>query len=541
MYKYQYMREQILQLVSEKPKHFSKIIKNNNDLYNWVLKNTLVQSLNLSEMIYSALYQVTNVCANNNIKKFGSISTGYKFCGKASSCKCAKQSVAEKVSVSKNNYSESKKVEINEKRKNTTMSRYGVSNNAQTAQAKEKHTLFYQNSDNVANVVKQIAQTKQQRYNNPTYNNSLQIKQTFKKKADNGYWKSVFPDKDIETLLDKETLVELYNTTPVWQIAEKLGVHIQTVYKHLNSHNIREPFKSSEENEIVRFLQSEGITNIVRNTRKLLPSKKEIDIYLPDYNLAIEYNGVYWHHEDIAHITRSYHLEKFKECEAIGVQLITIFSNFWKTKPEIVKHIIRSKLKLQTKAIYARQCNIVDVDTATSRLFLNKYHIQGYTTASIRYGLEHNNKLVALMTFGKSRTGIGKKEDTHELIRFASIGRVVGAASKLLSHFVKSNNFNKIVSYSDNEWSNGSLYQKLGFTLESEIPPSYWYLNPKEEKLYHRYNFAKYKLVEQGFNSSKTEKQITKEIGLLKVWDCGKKRWVYPNAQKILPFGGKDG
>jgi len=88
------------------------------------------------------------------------------------------------------------------------------------------------------------------------------------------------------------------------------------------------------------------------------------------------------------------------------------------------------------------------------------------------------------------------------------------------------NAYNSIVSYSDNEWSTGHLYEKIGFTLATEIPPSYWYLKPREEKLYHRYNFAKHKLVKQGYSPLLTERQITKDIGLLKIWDCGKKKWV---------------
>jgi len=83
-----------------------------------------------------------------------------------------------------------------------------------------------------------------------------------------------------------------------------------------------------------------------------------------------------------------------------------------------------------------------------------------------------------------------------------------------------------VISYSDNEWSTGNLYNAIGFTLVKEVAPSYWYLKPNEHRLYHRYSFNKQKLIQLGYSSELTESQITKEMGLLKVWDCGKKKWI---------------
>lgn len=259
----------------------------------------------------------------------------------------------------------------------------------------------------------------------------------------------------------------------------------------------------------------------------MIPSVREIDIFLPEFNIAIEYNGVYWHHEDIPHISKSYHYDKYIECEKLGIQLITIFSNFWNSKKDIVKNTIINKLGISQNTIFARKCIIKEVSSSESKQFLETYHIQGYTTSSFRYGLFHNNSLVSLMTFGKTRIGIGKNDDGIELIRYASSSRVIGGASKLLKHFIKLHNPTKIISYSDNEWSNGKLYNTLGFTLEKNIPPSYWFVTPRSERMYHRFNFSKQKLKDKGHDVEKfSVKEIHQQLGLLKIWDCGKKRWV---------------
>lgn len=520
------MKEKILELIEKKPKHFSKMIKGNPELYSWVEENSGVDTDNFPEKIYNALYSADSICLKGNVKKFKSVLSGYGYCDKVSQCACAKEEVAKKISQTKKAYSKLRHEEINEKRKNTSLQKYGVTNNGQTEHAKQKHRQFYENPELVHSANSKSRETKLRKYGDANYNNPEKIKRTFKEIYGIDYWASRYPEKGIAQLQDKETLLQLYKNYSIEEISKKLSVHPQTVYRHLNMHNLRTPYKSSEEAEVIKFLKDEGVTNIVENSRKILKSRKELDIYLPDYNLAIEYNGVYWHHDGIGHITRSYHKNKFEECASNGIQLLTIFSTQWKSKQEIVKNIIRNRIGISEKSVFARKCSVVDVTSSQAREFLDQHHIQGYTTSSIRYGLVHANELVALMTFSKSRTGMGVNEDAHELVRFASSGRVVGGASKLLKHFLKNNSVKKLISYSDNEWSDGNLYRVLGFDLENEIAPSYWYLRPHTERLYHRYNFAKHKLVEQGYDPAKTERQITLEMGLLKIWDCGKKRWV---------------
>lgn len=513
------LKEEIELLVKTKPKHYAKIIKNSPDLLHEIEQ---CAGDTLPEKVYVYLYGSTKLCPS---EKFKSVTEGYVFCGRAASCKCAKASVSQKVSEAKQLYTAAATAVINQKRAETNLKTHGVENVGQTQSARRAHLEFYQNTENTIRVSEQIRQTKENRYNNPTFNNAVKIKETWRKKAVE-YWNAYYPEKNLLLLQNKTSLSALYNSLPITDIAKQCNVNDQTVYKYLAFHNLREPFKSSAERQLINFLNSLGITNIVTNSRKLIPSKKEIDIYLPDFDLAIEYNGVYWHHEDVPHITREYHFNKFSECDALGIQLLTIFSNFWNTKPDIVKQTIKNKLGMSAGAVYARSCEIKEVQSSECRTFLNMHHIQGYVTSSCNVGLYHKGDLIALMTFGKTRVGIGKREAGVELIRFASSVRVVGGASKILAYYIKQYRPTKIISYSDNEWSNGNLYKTLGFTLDSEIKPSYWYLKPTEEKLIHRFNFAKHKLVARGYDAKLTEREITQQLGLLKVWDCGKRRWV---------------
>jgi hypothetical protein len=285
------------------------------------------------------------------------------------------------------------------------------------------------------------------------------------------------------------------------------------------------------------MLNENGVHNIVRNTRKLIPSGKEIDLYLPDYNVAIEVNGIFWHHDKIQGIDKWYHYNKYKECEAMGIQLITVFSSFLDKNKELIYNKILTKLgKNNVKKVHARKCEVVSLPIKDTKDILNKHHMQGYCASQIALGLKHDGDIVACMTFSKSRDGIGAKgvEGQYELVRYVTSCQVNGGASKLLNRFILDNNPAKITSYSDNCWGKGDMYCKLGFVIEKESTPNFWYLNPKTKELNHRYNYAKFKLVERGEDSNKTARQIMEERGFLRIWDCGTKTWSLDCHRKTI-------
>lgn len=519
-------KEQILKILEEYgPKHFSKKIKNTPELNEYISQ---YNGETISEKVYNMMHPNENVCINGNTKIFNSINNGYRFCGKTSTCICAKESVSIKCKQTKLSYTDEKKKEINDKRVNTNIKTHGVANTGQLQSAIKTRNELYSDVEKVSKITNKVKLTKLQKYGDENYNNKDKIKESLKKLHTVEYWCDRLNNPEYSKLHDKQTMNDLLHEYNPIQISILLNVHVQTVYRHLNILGLRDPYKSYAELELIGFLQSLGITNIIRNSRKLLGNGKEIDIYLPDYNIAIEYNGVYWHHEDVPNITRTYHYEKFIKCKEKNIQLLTIFSTTWNDKKEIVKKMLITKLGLNSEKIFARKCEIKSVNTRDIKDFLNKNHVQGYTSSSINYGLFYQDELVSVMTFSKNNTrmGIGRKEEGYELIRYATSIRVVGGASKLLSHFIKEHSPNKIISYSNNEWSTGNMYNALGFTLESEINPSYWYISPNSSKMYHRLTFSKQKLIKKGYSPELTEREITSQMKLMRLWDCGKRRWV---------------
>ena len=257
---------------------------------------------------------------------------------------------------------------------------------------------------------------------------------------------------------------------------------------------------SHGEREVAEYVSSLGFS-IFSNDRSLI-YPLELDIVIPELKIAIEYNGVYWHSDKFK--DKFYHINKTNAAKAKGYQLIQIFEDEWLYNQEVVKSMLRHKLGCTTKKVYARKCEIVELND--DKEFLKKYHIQGPCSSSIKLGLKHEDELVAVMSFGKSR--FNKKYD-WELLRYACKDCVIGGAGKLLSYFRKKYANTSIISYCDLRYSNGGLYETLGFKFSHISDPSFRYYNETESL--SRYQVMKMK---------KTHKQMI-EDGYEKIFDCG--------------------
>lgn len=276
---------------------------------------------------------------------------------------------------------------------------------------------------------------------------------------------------------------------------------------------------SIKEREIVNWISSLGINIDVCN-RSLIG--REIDIYLPDHKIGIEFNGLYYHSDKFKE--REYHSDKSERCRKLNIDLLHIWEDDWAYRKDIVKSILLNRLNLVKNKIFARNCDVREVDVSQSRDFLDKNHIQGYTNSSIKIGLYYKGELVSLMTFG-NRVINSKK--TFELIRFCNKinTNIVGGASRLFKYFLNNYSHDRIVSYSDISLFSGSLYEKLGFINEGRTNLNYYWTDLNIR--YHRFNFNKKKLVKMGYDPNLTEEEIMKSIGYYKIWSCGQIRWSF--------------
>lgn len=273
--------------------------------------------------------------------------------------------------------------------------------------------------------------------------------------------------------------------------------------------------------EVEDFLKGMGI-DILTGDREVLKGK-ELDIFVPDNLLGIEYNGEYWHsdskkdHDNL--------LSKTILANNSCIDLVHIWEHEWQTKQNIVKSRLAGLLG-QNDRIFARNTIVKEIEWNLVKNFLEDCHIQGAgSPTNINLALYLQDELIALMTFGKPRFN---SEYQFELVRYCSKlnTNVIGGAGKLLKHFIKLYKPNNIISYSDKRWGRGNLYKKLGFTKVSDTKPNYFYFNGnKKISRYQAQKSKLEKLVPEYYDPSKTEFEMMTDAGYYRCFDCGNTVW----------------
>lgn len=86
-----------------------------------------------------------------------------------------------------------------------------------------------------------------------------------------------------------------------------------------------------------------GLNVIVRNRKIIKPY--ELDIYIPELNKAIEFNGTYWHYSE-KHFIPGKHGLKSKLCRRKGIKLLHVREDLWLKDKEKMKNIIKNFLNL---------------------------------------------------------------------------------------------------------------------------------------------------------------------------------------------------
>ena len=426
----------------------------------------------------------------------------------------------------------SQSVEVRQKIKSTLKDKYGVDNPSQIDSVKEKKAKSAIDSFGVdcvlksPDIKKKISRTNLQKYGyeNPIKSTIVKekIKETCKEKYNRDFHSQKhISEENFSILNSKEKLIELHEIQKKSQgeIAKELGVAQTTISDYFILHGIETKYfySSSGERELFAFIQN-IFPDAEHNNRSAIGT--ELDCFIPSIKLAIEFNGIYWHSEKYK--DRFYHYNKMKKCNDNGIKLINIYETEWEENKELIKlkllHIFN---KSPTNKIYARKTKIVHADKETKAHFFNAYHIQGNGPSSLNFGLrDEQGHLVACMGF------IQNKNNELILNRYATSKTVVGGFTKLLNYVERLFSNPKIITFADLRWSDGTLYEKAGFTLDKKLKPDYqWVVG---NKLYHKFNWrhsAKLKKL-KNYDPNKSEMENMHLHGFFRIWDCGKLRFI---------------
>ena len=284
---------------------------------------------------------------------------------------------------------------------------------------------------------------------------------------------------------------------------------------------------SNGELEVLDYIKSFYKDEIITSDRTQL-SPKEIDIYLPDLKIGIEYNGYYWHSENLSSSNRYKHLDKYNLAKEKDIRLIFIDEDLWLNKNDRMKNYLKHQLGYSdSKRVYARKCVVKEITVNESRSFFNEYHIQGFRASNKYIGLYHSDVLVAIGSFSIN----------GELLRYATSLNVIGGLGKVSKYY--SINYQSIYTYCDLSLHDYQGYLKAGYKQTSKKPSrDYWYIVNGER--YHRRYFQKKKIVKKFSDLSfdldnQTEldmiNQVNDEIqgmNILRIWGVGNVKLQFP-------------
>lgn len=280
-------------------------------------------------------------------------------------------------------------------------------------------------------------------------------------------------------------------------------------------------YRSKGELEIGKWIESLGFETYSNCRNVIYPH--EIDIYIPEKKVAIEFNGLYWHSELVGK-DKHYHNKKRKLCEDNGIRLIQVMEDEWYNKPHIVKSILENVLYKIENRVYARKCKVGELSVSQARKFVDDNHISGYHSSSYKFGLFHDDELVSVMTFSKGN--YSRKNSGWEIDRFCTKKgyQVVGGASKLFKAFLRVENPIEVISYADLRYGTGKVYEQIGFTHVGDTSPNYWYF---KDHLKRHHRFSLRKGVVEGDDPSLTEWENRINQGWNRIWDCGSRKYLW--------------
>ncbi len=311
------------------------------------------------------------------------------------------------------------------------------------------------------------------------------------------------------------------------QIAPALGINSNNVLRYIHRYKLEhlidiESKSSKAEDELYEFIVNECTDKEVMQHDRNVIYPEELDIWIPELKIAIEYNGTYWHSE--YHKSIKYHQDKTLKCARLGIRLIHIFEYEWESEQhEIIKRYLKGVISDEREIVYGRKITVANISNDESKEFLNNNHLQGYTYAEISIGAIYNESLIGIMTFSKPRFN---KEYQWELVRFAWKDgiAVVGGAEKLFEYFCRNYKPKSIICYSDIAKFRGNVYARVGFkaSVKDITHPGYVWVNPTSNDIKSRYSTQKHKLLALGYGDiGKTEDEIMRGLGYIKIYDCG--------------------
>jgi len=270
---------------------------------------------------------------------------------------------------------------------------------------------------------------------------------------------------------------------------------------------------SKAQSELLSWIESLGYV-AKSNVVGIVGGRQQIDIFVPEKMLGIEYNGLYWHSEQAGRDS-FYHARKTARCTALGIRLMHVFEDDWRDRRPIVESLIRHRLGLTPRKVSARECELRALSAKERRAFFEANHLDGDVAANECLGLVLSGEVVMALSLRKpfhrahsDRLEVARSCPALDTVVRGGLSRLIKAALTRAKEQSRAG----LITYVDGRIGDGAGYIKAGLRKTGETPPRFWWTD-----FDRRFNRFKFKAnAAEGLS----EREVAAQAGVVKVWGC---------------------
>ena len=235
------------------------------------------------------------------------------------------------------------------KRKETMMNKYGAEYTLQSKELTDKvhktnlNKYGYENPFYDSNVQKEISGAYRSWSKSAR---ETRIQKSLERHGTKFPTQRHYDSNSAEILNDKQKFIDYIlsieeQDRTITNIANKLNLSYDVVNAHYKDYDLwnivpLRQFRSFPEIEITDYIKTIYDRLIITNIRTIIPPY-ELDIYLPDIQFALEFDGTFWHNKDEKH--------KDRLCNKLGIHLIHILEEDWISNRNGVLNMIKETIE----------------------------------------------------------------------------------------------------------------------------------------------------------------------------------------------------
>lgn len=247
-----------------------------------------------------------------------------------------------------------------------------------------------------------------------------------------------------------------------------------------------------------------------------------VDLYLPDLQLAINYQESY----EAIRNSYTYLKSLYYVCKKNNIRLFNIMGYDWSKRrlrnkiSDHIKNIISDKrIRLGKNSI-----TIEEIERDQAEKFLNDFDVMNFTDCQVYIGCKYNNKIIGVQGYGVQRYN---DNYTWELIRMYFDPKYYADDAEVImqSTFERIYKPENIIQYCDVQMYQGKVYERMGYQNIGMTKPGYVWISG--DRVLTRYKTTKYDLVRLGLGDDlESEAEIMQRNGFRRIFNCGNKVYV---------------